>query len=409
MTVDFIFDPSFSDIMVYSSEELKALIIPQLKQILGAMQHPVTGNKDVLIARVLAHQAEIPADHWKLQPAKADATAPPTIAPQDEEVLEDLNWFDNYSTEARLSQPTIDLIKDQQFKTRDDLQLLSLQDLKDLGVPLRDALTIRRTLEGNGGASVLTVKPQKDSTRKILLEDQQFKLPPTSTRHRSRSNSTVGESDNTVSEFAIDSELPERARELPRPHQFVCPKPNARGSFKKPEALAISIEEFFAESARITQRLSSSADRQDTLAEYAEYIEFLSYKKIDYDAAAVLQFDDAFRRRAQFEKKHLGESALRRSLADKYFHAGTRLGRTASNRLFRPQRSYENGMGQQNDQREPCGNFNKRSFCSYGAKCIYAHRCEYCNMYGHGALRCFKRQAAQQSGQTQQGQPGQRS
>ena len=73
----------------------------------------------------------------------------------------------------------------------------------------------------------------------------------------------VGDPSDQLERFA----LTQCARDLPRPHLFVCPKQDLRGNMKKNTAFTISISDFFAESLRIIERLAASGQYEDVLCE----------------------------------------------------------------------------------------------------------------------------------------------
>ena len=50
-----------------------------------------------------------------------------------------------------------------------------------------------------------------------------------------------------------------------------------------------------------------------------------------------------------------------------------------------------------NNRSEPCHRFN-RGKCSYGPKCKYEHRCNYCFKMGHSIVNCRKLQADREKG-----------
>ena len=80
-----------------------------------------------------------------------------------------------------------------------------------------------------------------------------------------------------------------------------------------------------AESMRLLLLLVKSDAHREVAVEFAEYVQYLTLRSIDYSTEAVLAFDSDFRSRVQFERITLADSDCRRSIADRYFHAATRI------------------------------------------------------------------------------------
>ena len=73
-----------------------------------------------------------------------------------------------------------------------------------------------------------------------------------------------------------------------------------------------------AESMRLLVLLLKSEAHYEVALEYAEYIQYLMSRSVDYSVEAVLSFDNDFRTRVKFERSKLVDSDCRRSVADRY-------------------------------------------------------------------------------------------
>ena len=251
--------------MVYSKQELSSLKNDQLKTILTEMHQSTTGTKDILVTRILENMVELPADHIKLtrggdhggrEQAEDDGGMEQDQAEDPKKVA-----MDQLAKDLRLSQRTTDLLQQAGYVQVDDMQLLTPEIVDALDTTSRDRQSILKFLQpkASNASSILFVNSKEKSRRKPFFAPPMFNIPNAPVLHRHHSSSTSsGETidERTVMRVQSCFELPKFARDLPRPHLFISPKPNERGVLKDCTALSISISEFIAECARLSQRLS---------------------------------------------------------------------------------------------------------------------------------------------------------
>ena len=140
--LEFEFDPTAADIMVYTLAELEALKKNQLQDLCALIKHSQSGTKQVMAQRVFDHQAEIPPGHVKMTP---DKNYIPYFLPPAAAAVEQRAWLEDFKTEMRLCDATIDALRDNNFLAKDDIvQLLTADVMEDLNVPVRDRLAIMR-------------------------------------------------------------------------------------------------------------------------------------------------------------------------------------------------------------------------------------------------------------------------
>ena len=129
--------------------------------------------------------------------------------------------------------------------------------------------------------------------------------------HRSRHSSFSGELHQPDDLFADTDalDLPFRARELPRPHTLCQPRSGQKDSRIRVDPLDLSLSKFLSESTRLLLLLMKSPAHHDVAVEYAEYIQYVISRSIDY---SVLAFGNNFRNRVKFERSSLADSDCRR-------------------------------------------------------------------------------------------------
>ena len=294
--------------VIRTKEELQALTCKDMETILKSLGQRYTGmNKSEMVERILDHQGDEP---FKEEDEVSDQGA-------DQELEQEATPnFDVVVTQLSLCDKTKGILADNNFSTLEDLRSLIPADLERLKLPLRDEKAIQRFIGKESKPEVLHVNPGKSATKAIFANTAKplfFRSAPPS----------VGESMSLGDEF--ETSLPQRARDLPRPHTLIQPRSSATGdNLRKVDPLDLTFSEFMAESQRLLSHLVRSQSHSEVASEYSEYLEYLVSRSVDYSSKAVLAFDNEFRNRVLFEKATLNNTEIRHSIADRHFHAATR-------------------------------------------------------------------------------------
>ncbi|OWA49891.1 hypothetical protein BV898_14427 [Hypsibius exemplaris] len=323
--------------------------------------------------------------------------------PEKESTIPPADTLDDLCAELRLATSTIEKLTEQNFTCAADLDLLTPDVIDSMGLLVKDALNLKRHIKSPSAS-----QPTRPRSPSIVMLDHSTTHPPTRPSHtttRPRTNSFAGESDseNEFSDSLMD--LPKTARDLPQPHSFISPRAGSSNSSRSPGPQDISVNEFLAESMRLVHRLSSSKDHVEVLSEYSEYLEFLMYKLCDYSAAAVMRFDEDFRRRVSFDKSSLLDNDARRTLSDRHFHSQTRQTARHQGSPYGRFRNFGNGNYQpqggsptqqrRDEQPRVCFRFNNATACNGPPRCTYQHVCARCG----GPHRACANQCSSNNGQ----------
>ena len=147
-----------------------------------------------------------------------------------------------------------------------------------------------------------------------------------------------------------------------------------------------------------------SPAHHDVAVEYAEYIQYVISRSIDYSVDAVLAFDNDFRNRVKFERSSLADSDCRRSVADRHFHAASRMFILHAESQKSRSICANSSANQQNASQAPiqmlngipiCKHWNA-GFCDPRRRCNYVHCCSTCFDQGHVEASCPNRRNAPQ-------------
>ena len=379
--------------MPFDEDELKELSVADLTDICTRLKLSTKGKKSTMIDRILnceknPEAAEREDDE---EPEQPPPPKPPLPLQQQEET------FESVANNLGLHTDTKKMLLANNFGTIRDLRNLTSLDCSRMNMPLHDEKDLM-AFNGKAVAEpvVLRVEQEKFRTKPVFNQVQpaNHALPPVRQKAcASLLGEFIREDDDEISEL----QLPQRARDLPRPHTLMQP----RESQRTVEPHDVAIAEFVSESVRIISRLAKSPPHAEALVEYSEYIEFLTQRSVDYTVKSVLAFDNEFRSRAAFEKVNLCDSDLRRSISDRHFHAATRYARKpyqAVNQPFRGQfRASAGGQSYAATAASGiapvCLRFNRGS-CT--PPCRYQHRCANCGDQSHAAPNCQRPVAQQQ-------------
>lgn len=380
----------------------------------------MSGPKAEIISRLLEHQEKTPAE------------------------LEDLELscgsVEDLAVILDLGKETVDALKKDRFLKVESILTITKKDFDQIkGIPLRDRKCLLEYIKDSCGntcddPSILEIPPNSNDTRKVVTPQKDFLprqqvpvvLQPSKPEHpevqtdfqhhtiaksRSRIHSH-GELDLRELLDKKETTLSRLARALPRPHTFVYSRAQAE-SHKKVRPLDLQYDEFINGCQALISRLSLLPDHGATLQEYAEYVKFLSAKRRDYQPLAVLQFDDNFRRFADFNGCALNDFGACSNLIHQHFHAGSLLSLGGYPRSFRngPKPHSFRGRGRggnhhgqygfrgasqspvalsQRPVRYSCWKWNEGSCNLAEDDCWYPHVCRSCFQPGHTYYHCEK-------------------